>query len=49
MDKTETEMRERLQQLFITLSEASKECEDSLLPSITKSMLDVYSIFRTIR
>ncbi|MDE6052187.1 MAG: hypothetical protein K2G55_00205 [Lachnospiraceae bacterium] len=49
MDEVETDMRERLQQLFITLSEASEECENSLLPSITKAMLDVYSIFRTIR
>ena len=46
---SENEMRERLQQLFITLLEASKECEPELLPKITQSMLDVYSIFRTIR
>ena len=45
----EKEMSECLQQLFITLSEASKECEPELLPEITKSMLAVYSIFRTIR
>lgn len=46
---SEDEMRECLQRLFITLLEASKECEPELLPEITQSMLDVYSIFRTIR
>lgn len=48
VDETELEMKKRLQQLFITLSEASKDCEAHLLPSITKAMLELYSIFRTI-
>lgn len=49
MDNIEADMRERLQQLFIVLSEASKDCEQSLLPSITESMLKVYNVFKTIR
>lgn len=45
----EKEMKESLQQLFITLSEASKSCEPELLPEIAKSMLAIFSIFRTIQ
>jgi len=48
MDEIESDMRKRLQQLFITLSEASVHCDARLLPAITESMLEVYKIFRTV-
>ena len=48
MNETEAEMKERFRQLFTKLSETSNTCEASLLPSITSSMLEIYSIFRTI-
>lgn len=46
---SESEMRESLQQLFTTLSEASQNCEAKLLPAITESMLEIFKIFRTIK
>lgn len=45
----EKRMKECLKQLFKKLSEASEECELETLPAITKSMLDIYSVFRTIQ
>lgn len=49
MGETETEMKERLQQLFTRMSEASETCGADLLPSITNSMLEIYKIFRTVQ
>lgn len=49
MDEKEQEMKEHLRQLFITLSETSKNCEQELLPQITTSMLSIYALFRTIQ
>lgn len=41
-DNPEADMKKRLEQLFITLSEKSKTCEACELPAITSAMLEIY-------
>lgn len=41
-DSPEADMKKRLEQLFITLSEKSKICAACELPSITSAMLEIY-------
>lgn len=48
-DNPEEDMKKRLIQLFNKMSASSVYCEESLLPSITSAMLEIYKHFRTIQ